>query len=85
MQLIGVVAGDCGEYEREGVPEIVKPQLADVPRRVGVFGVVPAADLTSPAADHLPFSVLFLGRKLPAPLLRRAPMLSSDSRRAASR
>jgi hypothetical protein len=45
LQLEGVIAGDGGEGEPERVAQVVRAERADVPCWVGVFGVVPAADL----------------------------------------
>jgi hypothetical protein len=50
FELVGVAAGGCGEREGKRVPQVVGPQRADVPVRVAVFRIVPAADLL---ADRL--------------------------------
>ena len=45
FEFVGVAAGGRGEREGERVAQVVGAERADVPVRVGVFGVVPAADL----------------------------------------
>jgi hypothetical protein len=52
LQLERVVAGDGGKGERERVAQVVRAQWADVPGRVGVLGIVPAADLLADRVDR---------------------------------
>jgi hypothetical protein len=78
LEFVGVAAGGLGEREGERVPQVMGPERADAPSGIGVFGVVPPADLLADQLDR--------ARGRPASAnRRRMPTASSVGSRVCSR